>query len=357
MGERMERLSDIIVRVEKLSAQAEAERQAPSQASAIYRQPDKAADTTTPALTHAQVMTISTHRRRQIESIVAARDERNRREQQLVYSSRPFVLCSLPVRRPKPGMLLHKRQNGKFVLSVVGHPNYGLPFGQDRLIPIWVSTLALRQDNRLIQFSSAAEILETFELPKDGRYYRRLVDGFKRVFGATIFFGTEEERKSYAVFDWARFHFFDKMQLWYTKDFAQKNLPGEEFENRILLSEYFWNELKQHPMPIELEVVRAFANSPALLDFYMWLVWRCWTAKDEIAIPLFGLTGLVSQLGISEKTGVRDFKKHVRRWLKRIKVLWLECPAQLSTDGMALILAHAQAITSRKLLESPDKPG
>src|SRR6516165_6412308 len=104
-------------------------------------------------------------------------------------------------------------------------------------------------------------------------------------------------------------------------------------------------------MPIELEVVRAFANSPALLDFYMWLVWRCWTAKDEIAIPLFGLTGLVSQLGISEKTGVRDFKKHVRRWLKRIKVLWLECPAQLSTDGMALILAHAQAITSRKLLE------
>ncbi len=205
----MERLSDIMARVAKLSAERENERQAPSQASAIHPQPDKAADTTTPALPQAKVITISTHRRRQIELIVAARDERDRREQQLVYSSRPFVLCSLPVRRPKPGMLLHKRQNGKFVLSVVGHPDYGLPFGQDRLIPIWVSTLALRQDNRLIQFNSAAEILETFELPKDGRYYLRLVNGFKRVFGATIFFGTEEERKNHAMFDWARFHFFD----------------------------------------------------------------------------------------------------------------------------------------------------
>ncbi len=147
------------------------------------------------------------------------------------------------------------------------------------------------------------------------------------------------------------------MQLWYTKDVTQKTLPGEEFENRILLSEYFWDELKQHPIPIELKVVRALANSPALLDFYTWLVWRCWTAKDDIAIPLFGLTGLVSQLGISEKTGMRDFKKHVRRWLQKIKVLWPECPAQLSTDSMALILTHAQAITSRKFLESPDKPG
>jgi hypothetical protein len=35
----------------------------------------------------------------------------------------------------------------------------------------------------------------TFGLPKDGPHYRRLVQGFERIFGATIFFGTDEERQ------------------------------------------------------------------------------------------------------------------------------------------------------------------
>src|SRR5262245_20507616 len=130
----MERLSDIMARVEKLSAERENERQAPSQASAlqpekalkwfdpvgrsiqppmtqasaIHHQPTQAADTTTPA-SPAKVITISTRRRRQIESMILAREERERGEQQLVYSSRPFVLCGLPVKRPQKGVLKHIR--------------------------------------------------------------------------------------------------------------------------------------------------------------------------------------------------------------------------------------------------------
>ena len=347
----MESLGDILARVGKLVAQQEDERNASVQVSPPPLQPDNIKDTAKLPVTQGKIIAISTRRRRQVESIVATRDDRERREQQLVYSSRPFVLCSLPVRRPKQKeMLLHKRRNGRFVLSVVGHPELGLPFGQDRLIPIWVATLALLQNNRLIRFNSAAEVLETFGLPKDGIHYRRLVDGFKRVFGATIFFGTDEQHKTRAVFDWSRFHFFDKMQLWYTKDVAQKTLPGEEFENRILLSEYFWEELQRHPIPIELKVVKALANAPAMLDFYTWLVWRCWTAKGEVAIPLFGDSGLISQLGISEKTAPFELRRQIRRWLTKINVLWPGCPAQLASNGAALVVEHAQAIAPRKLL-------
>lgn len=292
-------------------------------------------------------LVVSKRKLQRAEAIEMSRTADTPRLQQLVYSSRPFVLCGLPVKRPAKGMLLHERRNGKFNLQITGHPQFGLPFGQDRLIPIWVATLALRQKDRYISFKSAAEILETFGLPKDGPHYRRLVDGFKRIFGATIFFGTNEKHGPVSMYEGARFHFFDKMKVWYTKQLDQQQLPTEDFQNQILLSENFWNELKQHPIPINLEAVKILANAPAELDFYTWLVWRSWTAKKETHIPLSGDSGLLRQLGISEKTVAREFRRQIKRWLTHIKALdiWPECPAVL--EGDTLIIQHSKAIAAR----------
>jgi len=38
--------------------------------------------------------------------------------------------------------LLYERRNGQFVLQVTGHPDFGVPFGQDRIVPIFLATLA-----------------------------------------------------------------------------------------------------------------------------------------------------------------------------------------------------------------------
>ena len=57
------------------------------------------------------------------------RQKRESDAQNLGFSSRPFVLCGLPVKRPLTGCLLYERRNGRFVLQVTGHPNYGLPWG------------------------------------------------------------------------------------------------------------------------------------------------------------------------------------------------------------------------------------
>ena len=62
-----------------------------------------------------------------------------------------------------------RSQIGNPGLNVVGHSRYGLPYGQDRLIPIWVATLAVLHQSRTIHFNSAAEVLRTFDLPLDGK--------------------------------------------------------------------------------------------------------------------------------------------------------------------------------------------
>jgi len=123
------------------------------------------------------------------------------------------------------------------------HYETSVPFGQDRLIPIWVATLAVKQKTRAIHFESAAQILEFFRLPKDGPHYRRMVEGFQRVFAATIFFGTEQRPEKMAVIDLARFHFLDRMHLWFSNRDEAHVPPHEPVENEMVLSEAFHREI------------------------------------------------------------------------------------------------------------------
>jgi hypothetical protein len=82
---------------------------------------------------------------------------------------------------------------GRFVLQITGHLEFGVPFGQDRLVPIFLGPLAVQQKSQIVRFRTAAEMLESFGMHTGGKEYRRLVAAFERVFGATIFFGTDTD--------------------------------------------------------------------------------------------------------------------------------------------------------------------
>jgi hypothetical protein len=218
---------------------------------------------------------------KKLEVIQLVREQRESGKQQLAYNARPFVLCGIPLRRPPQEQLTYARHNGRFLLEITAHPRYGLPYGQDHLIPIWVATLAVQQKSRAVHFSSAAQLLEFFRLPKDGPHYRRMVEGFQRVFAATIFFGTEQQPERAAVVELARFQFFDRMQLWFNTGEQQQVLSAENFDNVITLSDPFYREIDEHRIPIEREVAAALAHAPGVLDFYVWLVWRSWTVNGR----------------------------------------------------------------------------
>ena len=122
----------------------------------------------------------------------------------------------------------------------------------------------------------------------NGEYYRRLADTFKRVFASTIFFGTREDRRASEVWNCSRVHFFDQVRLWFKSDV--RGAAGRQ-ENLVTLSAPFWEELKNHPIPVDADVVRVLANNPGCLDLYTWLTWRCYHAKNSERIPLLAHTG------------------------------------------------------------------
>ena len=73
-------------------------------------------------------------------------------------------------------------------------------------------------------------MLEIFGMHKGGTEYRRLVAAFERIFGATIFFGTDQLRGTARMVQQSRFNFLRKAQLWYNKRPDQPVL-SDQFED------------------------------------------------------------------------------------------------------------------------------
>jgi hypothetical protein len=189
-------------------------------------------------------------------------------------------------------------------------------------------------------------MLDIFGMAKGGKEYRRLVAAFERIFGATIFFGTESMRSTARVVHRSRFNFLREAQIWYNRELNEPP-EGEHFENVITLSDEFYNEIKGHPIPSDLEAIKLLAGAPAVLDLFMWLTYRCFTSKGPEAVPIFGPYGLVAQLGSVEYSRPKRFRAELEKWLKTIRTLWPCCPAHLDRTGLSLLLAQSAAITPR----------
>jgi hypothetical protein len=166
-----------------------------------------------------------------------------------------------------------------------------VPWGQDRLVPIFLATLGMRQQKKTITFRSAAEMLDIFGMQQSGSQYRRLIAAFQRVCGVTIFFGTDTQREKAMVTHQARFNFMREARIWYSRNPNQELLPGG-FENEIVLSDEFFGGVATHSIPTDLEAAKAVPCAPAALDLFMWLslpvlygqgtvaysaLWRFWT--------------------------------------------------------------------------------
>lgn len=135
-------------------------------------------------------------------------------------------------------------------------------------------------------------------------------------------------------------------QIWYNRAPDQKPL-SPEFENIIVLSDDFYQEILGHPVPNDLEAAKVLAASPTVLDLYMWLSYRCFKAKTSEAIPIFGEFGLANQLGCVEYSRPRRFRAMLDQWLITIRAIWPDCPADVSADGKSLVIGKAVALQSK----------
>ena len=113
----------------------------------------------------------------------------------------------------------------------------------------------------------------------------------------------------------------DRTEFWWNE--RKPNQPML-WESKIYLGEKFFNEIIRHPVPIDMNTLKALKRCSLGLDLYLWLVYRTFTLRAAQQITW---RQVYRQFGLdpdkaSNKQTVKNFRRKVLRELKKIKLAW-----------------------------------
>ena len=235
------------------------------------------------------------------------------------FMARTMALCSLP--RSNPGnRLQYKRTNGPFKLVMVAGADNKLPFGNlPRLLLSWVSTEAVRTQSReLVLGASLSEFMRELGVySSSGGKYTRLRNQMKRLFGCSVSLIYKDEHREAT----ATTLIADLTDFWWSRPEG----PGA-WKSKIRLGEAFFNEIINHPVPLDMNTLTALKRSSLGLDLYLWLTYRTFTLCAPLRLTwphLYRQFGADPSKASDHRT-VQNFRCKVLRELKKIKLAWPE---------------------------------
>ena len=258
------------------------------------------------------------------------------------FMARLLTLCSLP--RTNPGhQLQYKRVNGPYTLIMTAVGQTELPFGNlPRLLLAWVCTEAVRTRSRkLVLGSSLSEFMRKLGIAPAGCARTRLRNQMKRLFNAHIQLAYEDKRVSASV----NSPVASRTGFWWSE-----RTPSELglWDSKIELGEKFFHEIIRHPVPLDLNILKALKRSSLGLDLYLWLTYRTFSLKSPLRLSWARLYGQFG--GTPAKAGdnrtVDYFRTDCLRELNKIKMAWpdLNCAA---AKGVLILLPSKPAITHK----------
>ena len=232
----------------------------------------------------------------------------------MAYFARILVLATMPHSRPKTSQF--QRTNGKFTMTMMAPDAVGLPFGSiPRLVLAWLSTEAVRTRSRRIELgrSLSAFMRQLDMLPTGGRWgsITRLRDQMTRLFSASIACSYADN----AALSLRNFPIADKLELWWSP-----SRPDDQtlWESTITLGERFYQEIIDHPVPLDMRALKALKQSPLSLDIYAWLTYRMYSLDQPVVVPW---KALEAQFGAAYGE-TRDFRCKFLTRLKSVQVVY-----------------------------------
>ena len=166
----------------------------------------------------------------------------------------------------------------------------------------------------------------------------------KRIFNAHIQLAYEDERVSASV----NSPFASRTGFWWNE-----RKPGGQglWDNRIELGEKFFNEIIRHPVPLDLNILKALKRSSLGLDLYLWLTYRTFTLKRPLRLcwpQLYRQFGAHPTKAKDHYT-VKGFRKDCLRELKKIKTAWPGLNYAMGT-GVLILLSSTSTISPARVM-------
>ena len=258
------------------------------------------------------------------------------------------ALCamSLPVRRPTDDTAPIIRQDGQYTLAITPRPVLqrigsqqhmsvlGVPYGSlPRLVLIHIMTEAVRTRTRHIVLGSS------------------FTDWMRRMGFRSISYGPRgsatlirEQLDRLLACEWMiRWdnedakgdQEFAVKEVRLTNEYAGTTARHGGFSREILLTEGFFNHLREHAVPLDENAVRQIRDSATSLDLYTWLSYRL-PRINKIQPTLISWPQLAVHFG-NEGKNIRKFRQTIRdAWERQVSAVYPEARAEFDTTAIRL---------------------
>src|SRR4051812_47428518 len=215
-----------------------------------------------------------------------------------------FALTSLP---HKPQTELVWKRDGHNLTMLIesgrdrsGKP-LGLPYGSyARFILLFLQSEAIRTGSREVELGRSMRVwLGSMGLSIGGTTYKLVTAQARRISGCTLTFfadraGAQIKSKGGFV----------KTEITMSTTIGD-NQPSL-WQDRVLLDEDFYRALREHPVPISEEGLRAIGPRSMVIDIYIWLAYRLHAIKKEVDVSW---SALYAQFGAGFSR-IRRFREY-----------------------------------------------
>jgi hypothetical protein len=183
-----------------------------------------------------------------------------------------FAMTSLPHKRIEEPFW--RREGPRTTLMVEAgrdrHGNLiGVPYGGiARLILLYLQTEAIKTNNREVELGRSMKCwMDKMGLSTGGRTYQLVTEQARRISSSRLTFFADragaELRQNGAFVQ-------DAISLAGIADNDEPTL----WQDRVRLDEGFWRSLREHPVPVREEAIKAIGTRSLGIDIYIWLAYR-----------------------------------------------------------------------------------
>ena len=201
----------------------------------------------------------------------------------------------------------------------------GVPYGsRARLILLYLQSEALRTSSREIELGKTLHAwLRRLEIPIGGKAMQVVRDQAERISRCRMSFQIKQGSRTGLV----------NQNLLDTSMFVEDDATqGTLFLETAILSQQFYDQLRQHPVPVEEAAVRQIANNSLALDIYCWLAYRLHSLREATPVSWRALHGQFGR-GVARQDHFRD---HFRQVLQLAVSVYPEAQVEEAPGGLGL---------------------
>ena len=257
-----------------------------------------------------------------------------------------LAICSLPYTRQPIEVREYERKHGRMSLTVEAGKLKGpdgawveqpLPYGsRARLLMLHLCSEAIRQKSPTIHIEdSLTAFIRAIGFPVTGGA-RGTLQAFKQQINALaachMRIGVWNGNRSSTIHTTP----FSRVDVWLPENPDQRML----WPSTLTFSLDFYQTLAEHALPVNVEAVRAFSNSPRKLDVLFWLGYRLKNLRKPLRISWAALAEQFGQGYARQRDFVADFTSEIGQ----VRMVFPRLPIDIGEDGLSLLPADPEVI-------------